>query len=890
VPKVQFHQHALNAGEFSPLLYGRTDIPKYQKALKTGKNIVALVQGGVRRRAGLRLIAEVKTSANATRLLPYVFDRSTAFVIEMGNLYARYYSPSGRVESAGVPVETVLPYTSAQVFDVRYAQSGPGLIAAHQSHAPRRIERKSALNWTASLLLSGRPNKLLPITPYEFIGEAPQTTLTLSPSAAAPTSATAGDVSFREADIGRYIYEPLTGARARISGFTSTTVVSLSTIIDGPFSGTSLASGGWYIQGELDGTVTPSASGPTGAVITLTASVNAWKTGGGHVLGSQTDGTLLAINGGYVYIGAASTATATSAGILSVLSSTTAIPDETAQLLNRAWTAALGYPKACAFHEQRLVAAASPNFPLTLWLSQIGDFNAFWPGNADDDAVGATLAVDDAYSIEHIATVRDLVVLCTGGVVTVTGGASGDAITPSSIKVTPQSPFGAGTPRPIRIGNELVYVQFGDTKLRTIGYNFDLDAYNAPEVSILSEHLLKRGVKEMAYQQLPESVIWLVMKDGTLVSCAFDRDQDVISFTHHDTDGLFESVAVIPNGAVDQVWFVVNRTIGGATQRRVERFDDTYMLDCPLSASYGWSTTDKSAGITVTGLVAAGSGTNEWVRSQTGYSSGKRYFEVVVTTATSIGISKSGAAMGTFLGDDAGEVGWTSTQVFREGTGVSSPGAFIGGDVVGVACDFDAGTVVFYKNGTLIETVTGISAGTWYATAHGSTINVAARFAADAWQYAPSGFLPFQTASWTGFSALNSKTVAVVGDGVYQGTAAVSGGALTSPAPANSIEIGMIFTPTVTTLTPEVAPGITGTQAMATSVNRVWLRVKDSEGSVTVNGQPVTISPKGTPYSGDVDISNLGWSEGDGSVAIVQAEPAPLTLLALIKSLTVNQG
>ena len=86
---------------------------------------------------------------------------------------------------------------------------------------------------------------------------------------------------------------------------------------------------------------------------------------------------------------------------------------------------------------------------------------------------------------------------------------------------------------------------------------------------------------------------------------SIDRDQDVIGWARRTTDGLFESVASIPNGAEDQVWVIVKRTIDGADVRYVEYMDSTLNTDCAVTGTSGgagtatWTGLDHLEGETV---------------------------------------------------------------------------------------------------------------------------------------------------------------------------------------------------------------------------------------------------------------------------------------------------
>ena len=90
----------------------------------------------------------------------------------------------------------------------------------------------------------------------------------------------------------------------------------------------------------------------------------------------------------------------------------------------------------------------------------------------------------------------------------------------------------------------------------------------------MSEHITAPGIVETAYQRSPDQILWCIRSDGQLVGCTYERQQEVVGWHRHITDGLFESVACIPGPTQDEVWVVVNRTIGGVTKRYVELLED----------------------------------------------------------------------------------------------------------------------------------------------------------------------------------------------------------------------------------------------------------------------------------------------------------------------------
>ena len=90
-------QFNFSAGEMSPKIDARIDNPKYRAGLRSCCNMVPLTQGPITRRPGTQFISQSKfqntTGHNyACRLMKFVFNPNTSFVLEFGNQYIRFYS------------------------------------------------------------------------------------------------------------------------------------------------------------------------------------------------------------------------------------------------------------------------------------------------------------------------------------------------------------------------------------------------------------------------------------------------------------------------------------------------------------------------------------------------------------------------------------------------------------------------------------------------------------------------------------------------------------------------------------------------------------------------------------------------------------------------------
>ncbi|EGT7582578.1 hypothetical protein JE599_001897 [Salmonella enterica] len=277
-------------------------------------------------------------------------------------------------------------------------------------------------------------------------------------------------------------------------------------------------------------------------------------------------------------------------------------PDVTPQRLQRRGTASwviencpfLGVtpwtspPAAVTLYQQRLILAGGHDKPQSLWFSETGAYLNFSvptssaEAKKDDSPAEFTIASDQMNPLLHISQVNALVLLTYGGEFTCTGG-NGQAITPTSIEIKNPGRIGADFVRPVRVAKDLVFVQRSGRKLYSATYDpDDLTGYQVTNLSLLSEHVTRSGVRDLAYQQEPESVIWAACNNGECATLTIDKQQQVIAWARQVTQGAFESVACVAEGADDRVYTVVRRTINGGTVRYVEVLSEGLQTDATV--------------------------------------------------------------------------------------------------------------------------------------------------------------------------------------------------------------------------------------------------------------------------------------------------------------------
>jgi hypothetical protein len=132
----------------------------------------------------------------------------------------------------------------------------------------------------------------------------------------------------------------------------------------------------------------------------------------------------------------------------------------------------------------------------------------------------------------------------------------------------------------VQVADVTLFVQRGGRKVREFRYVGDINvaAYQAPDITIVAEHITAGGLSAFAYQQEPDGVIWAIRADGSLIGVTYRREEEVVAWHKHVIGGEFdggqaivESIATLPSDTgEDELYMIVKRTINGVTKRYVE--------------------------------------------------------------------------------------------------------------------------------------------------------------------------------------------------------------------------------------------------------------------------------------------------------------------------------
>jgi hypothetical protein len=503
------------AGEITPELFGRLDLAAFQTGLATCRNFITLPHGPAANRPGFEFVREVKTSSARTRLVNFAFSNTQTFALEFGPGYVRFHTQGATLLSGGAPYEVATPYAEADLFDLHFVQSADVLTITHPNYAPRELRRLAATNWT--------------LTAITFVPS-------INPPAGQAAAATAGS-----------------GTASPINHVYVITALAIDTLEESVASGTCTANNDLALDGAYNSV--------TWAAATSATRYNVYKKS----------------NGLFGYIGQTSELTFKDDNIIPDVSRT---PPE----LSNPFTGSGNYPGAVSYYEQRRAFGGTANKPQNMWLTRSAtesNLSASIPVR-DDDAISFRIAAREANSIRHIVPLSELILL-TGNAEWKVTSVNSDALTPTSLQVKPVTYIGASNVQPVVTGASLLYPAAKGGRVRELVYTQSAAGsvgYSNTDVSLMAPHLFDfKTITDLAFARTPYPIVWAVSSDGTLLGLTYVPEQKVAGWHRHDTDGVFESVAVVTEGSEDAVYVVVRRTIGGVQRRYVERMHSRQFED-----------------------------------------------------------------------------------------------------------------------------------------------------------------------------------------------------------------------------------------------------------------------------------------------------------------------
>ena len=471
----------------------------------------------------------------------------------------------------------------------------------------------------------------------------------------------------------------------------------------------------------------------------------------------------------------------------------------------------------------------------------------------DDDAITATIISEELNDIRNLTPVPTGMIAFTGKGCWLLNGGGGistmNPITPSNITAQPQAFNGANDLRPLKVQNDVLYCTNKGNYVRDLVYNIYIQFFSGQDITTFSNHLFfGYELLDWCYAEEPFKTIWAIRNDGEMLSLAYVKDQELIGWAHHDTNGQFTSCCSVyeeinSGTVVDAVYIIVQRLINGNLVSYVERMADRYF---PYGYEDSWSV--DCALQTIPQVSPTGTLTISGDASAIGNS--------VTLTDTADAPFTSGMASGSW--------------VVRAGGGIYKVTGYTSTSVV---------TAEVIQIPSLLNPYTNVP----FPVTGGYTI----------WE-------PVSTVG--GLSSLVGMTVTGTADGAVVPLTSVSaGGTITLTAPASKVTLGLPMLPQLQTLPLDLGePTIQGKRKKIVAVG---VRAADtlglSVGTSFSNAVPMKdflLGNIGTQsnalVTGLVDgdgrtIIDQEWQEA-GNYCIEQTLPYPATILGVMPETTVG--
>lgn len=479
-------------------------------------------------------------------LKKFKFSSNTAFILEFGNQYIRFFANHGQVLKGNAVYEIESPYTLDDLWDdteevckLQTTQNADVLYLWHEKYM-KTLTRYGNTDWRLEdfELVNG---------PWENVNT---TDISVKSSAVSgQTTLTASADLFVATDVGRLI-------RLNLVNDTTTPWSAGKNVS----AGNEFTSDGHWYRAQGGGT--------TGGVKPV------------HTEGTRSDGGVVwqYLHSGYGV-----------AKITSVTDAKTAVATITSQMPKDIdtvnWEMGMlhkgaEYPVCGTFFRNRLAMLLNTPSGAKCILSKPDDFNNF----ADKDfgevlpenAITAPILSNEYNEARWIKAADVLFIGTNNGEFMLDVITSSEALGPDNAKVSQISSVGGKAIAPIKINGHVLFVDRFGTSIRDLVYSYERDGYDPFDASIKGKHLLSSGIVEWDYQDYPDKVLWCVVGDGRVVGFTFNTEQQVTALHQHSYSGYAESVAVIPspNQKREDCWLAIRRNIDGTTKRYIEWEDE----------------------------------------------------------------------------------------------------------------------------------------------------------------------------------------------------------------------------------------------------------------------------------------------------------------------------
>jgi hypothetical protein len=615
-------KYAFIAGEVSPTLFGRTDLTKYDLGMALAYNWFVDYRGGLTTRPGTEFLDYIKHDHLEVKLMEFQFspDLSNTYVLMFGHGYIRFIQDGAYVLEGAKAISNITT-TGGRVF----------VTSAGHGYSSGQWIKIAGVNGIRDL--NGRSFNISVVDANSFEILDPRNDAWINRNGEGYLS---GGTVARIYEIGTTYdtthLEDLKGSQIRdlirlthpdhpirnLRRFGHTNW----TLTDEGIGGPSFSAGTWGLSINAHNTGTAKMSVVYAVSAIMADGAESTATAPAQVIGATNfsieAGTVKltwnVIPGATEYIiyrsiivpDLANGAYAEPGNQLGFIGRTTVntftdsniVPDFTkgpVESYNPFAGGAGFYPSISTVFQQRQIYAASYQYPMTFWASQVKRFNNF-DGSAftvDSDSYEFEVDASQVAPLLHFKSLRGgLLMFSQVGIWLLTGGGNSAAVTPSNALADPQSYTGVSGVPPIQIGSDLLYIEGKGYSTRLLSYNDFSKVYSGEDKSILSNHLFGKfkQIVSWTFAENPYKMVIACRSDGAALFFTTVKEQDVYAWTWGQTKGWFKSALCISESGNDVPYVIVERVIQGALVKYLERFvieewnhiEDSFCVDSGL--------------------------------------------------------------------------------------------------------------------------------------------------------------------------------------------------------------------------------------------------------------------------------------------------------------------
>lgn len=506
-----------------------------------------------------------------------------------GTFYLRFFSVNVRkvwvsqctIEAAGV-VTIPTPWGANDLSNIRTDQSADVVFVACPGYQQRRIERRGfhpgGRSWSVALYVpSDGPFQLQNVSPTTLAASAITGNITLTSSLPMFRSTHVGAL-FSLTSVGQDV--KATGAvngvftsAIRVTGIS--TARTFSIVITGIATGSTVNLQRSYDNAtwaNVGGTFVWTANANTTCADGLDNQIVFYRLILTTRIAPDSVTMELIIGSGSVRGVARVTdftsSTVVGAEVLVALGGTTA----TTIWQEGQWSDRKGWPTCVRIHEGRMWWAGQNG----IWGSISDAYDSFdetYVGDAGP--INRTVGAGPVDTINWIVSLKGMLMGAQGAEYSVRASSLDEPLTPTNFNMKIPSTQGSGPTDGIKVDQLGYFVNRSNVKVFELAFDLKAYDYNSTDLMELAPELGLPGIVRMDCQRLPDTRLHCVRSDGTVIVAVMNKTEDVLAWIPVTTSGYVEDVVILPaiaGNLDDQVYYVVRRTINGATVRYLEKW------------------------------------------------------------------------------------------------------------------------------------------------------------------------------------------------------------------------------------------------------------------------------------------------------------------------------